>query len=222
MKKLGLNLKDDWQVFRFENNGKYRFLDFMGFRFYRNRVTLRRKIFYKACRKARRLSKKKHITAHDSFSMLSYFGWIKSTDTYHAYLKYIKPYINTKTLKYKVSNYIMKKSLKHDKEVKIMGFKKGAKARVFNVTEGKGNYLEGKIRTSIKVKGEWFNDFDGFVRFIGDAKKKAKNLKPIAKIVIGDCEACRRYDIKKKKEYTHFAIFDFDIEEEGIVAKNKK
>lgn len=39
---LGLELKGNWQVFRFDyGDGKGRHLDFMGFRFYRNRVTFK-------------------------------------------------------------------------------------------------------------------------------------------------------------------------------------
>lgn len=104
--KLGLNMKQDWQVFRFERDGKFRFLDFMGFRFYRNRTTLRRTIYLKSCRKAKKLYKKGYdITVYDCRQMLSYLGWIDATDTYGAYLKYIKPYVSIKKLKKKISRY---------------------------------------------------------------------------------------------------------------------
>ena len=57
--ELGLSLKDNWQVFRFSyGNDKGRDLDFMGFRFFRNRTILRKTIMYKATRKARKLSRK--------------------------------------------------------------------------------------------------------------------------------------------------------------------
>ena len=58
--KLHLTIKENWQVFLMHNkNEQGRFLDFMGFRFYRNRVTLRRRIALKAMRKARHINKKK-------------------------------------------------------------------------------------------------------------------------------------------------------------------
>ena len=58
--ELGLSLKDNWQVFRFSyENDKGRDLDFMGFRFFRNRTILRKTIMYKATRKARKLSRKR-------------------------------------------------------------------------------------------------------------------------------------------------------------------
>ncbi|WP_204790975.1 reverse transcriptase/maturase family protein, partial [Oscillibacter sp. CU971] len=59
---LGLELKGDWQVFRFSYTVKGedlgRPLDFMGFQFYRNRTVLRKSIMLKATRKARRIHKK--------------------------------------------------------------------------------------------------------------------------------------------------------------------
>ena len=53
---IGLELKRNWQVCRFHTvrNGedRYRFLDFMGFRFYRNRITLRKGIMLRMTRRA--------------------------------------------------------------------------------------------------------------------------------------------------------------------------
>lgn len=105
---LGLNLKYNWTVFRFiyEKDGKEygRFLDFMGFRFYRTRTTLRRTILLKITRKAKHISKK-IANIHDARQMLSYAGWFKHTDCYKVYLKYVKPYVSLKRLKKKVSRY---------------------------------------------------------------------------------------------------------------------
>ena len=65
--ELGLSLKDNWQIFRFSyGNDKGRDLDFMGFRFFRNRTILRKTIMYKATRKARKLSRKEKPTIHDA------------------------------------------------------------------------------------------------------------------------------------------------------------
>ena len=81
--ELGLELKANWQVFRFSyGNNQGRDLDFMGFRFYRNRTILRKSIMYKATRKARKISKKEKTTILDARQMLSYLGWIDCTDTY--------------------------------------------------------------------------------------------------------------------------------------------
>lgn len=104
-KELGLQMKDNWQVFRFDYRGKYRFLDFMGFRFYRNRVTLRRSVMLKAARKARKISRKEKITVFDARQMLSYLGWIDATDTYGMYETHIKPFVVFGKLKKKISRY---------------------------------------------------------------------------------------------------------------------
>lgn len=110
LEKLGLEMKNDWQVFRFNNGSKYRFLDFMGFRFYRNRVTLRRSIMFKASRKARKMSKKEKPTIYDIRQMLSYFGWLGNTNTYGAYAKWVKPYVSHKQMRRRISNYDRRKN----------------------------------------------------------------------------------------------------------------
>ena len=109
---LSLEIKDNWQLFRFHTRkDKGRFLDFMGFRFYRNRVTLRRKIALKAMRKARRIAKKKHTTVHDARQMLTYIGWSKCTDSYNWVKKYILCHINFRELRKIVSNYDKRRTL---------------------------------------------------------------------------------------------------------------
>lgn len=105
-KELGLELKGNWQVFRFsygKNQG--RDLDFMGFRFFRNRTVLRKSIMFKATRKAKRISVKERPTIYDARQMMSYLGWIKCTDTYTMYLFWIKPYVNFQKMKRKISRY---------------------------------------------------------------------------------------------------------------------
>jgi RNA-directed DNA polymerase len=108
--KLGLALKNNWQVERFsfvnkEAKDKGRDLDFMGFRFFRNRTILRKSILLKATRKALRIKKKGNATIHDCRQMLSYKGWFDCTDTYEAYRQRIKPYVNFRILRKKVGRY---------------------------------------------------------------------------------------------------------------------
>lgn len=108
---LGLKLKDNWQVFRFDYGDKYRCLDFMGFKFFRSRTTLRRSIMLKASRKAKRMRKecgRNRLTIYTARQMLSYLGWINCTDVYGFYVKHIKPYVNFGKLKRYVSRYDLK------------------------------------------------------------------------------------------------------------------
>lgn len=103
---LGLELKGNWQVFRFSyGNDQGRDLDFMGFRFYRNRTVLRRSIMLKASRKARKVYRKQKPTIYDVRQMLSYLGWINATATYAMYLRRIKPYISFRAMKRKISRH---------------------------------------------------------------------------------------------------------------------
>lgn len=108
--RLGLQVKENWQIYRFDyikSDGTRigRDLDFMGFRFYRDRTILRKSIMYKATRKARRVGRKPRKTIHDCRQMLSYLGWLDCTDTYGMYLKYIKPYVNFGYFKRRESAY---------------------------------------------------------------------------------------------------------------------
>ena len=104
--ELGLELKGNWQVFRFSyGEDKGRDLDFMGFRFYRNRTILRKSIMFKATRKAKKLSSKEKPTIYDMRQMMSYLGWIDATDTYNMYLYWIKPYVSFQAMKRRISKY---------------------------------------------------------------------------------------------------------------------
>lgn len=109
-KNLYLQMKPNWQVFRFDytdRKGKNygRDLDFMGFRFYRKKTTLRKSIMLKATRKARHIARKEKMTTHDARQMLSYMGYIDKTNTYGMYEERIKPYVNIQNCKRKVSKY---------------------------------------------------------------------------------------------------------------------
>lgn len=108
--ELELDLKKNWQVFLFSFKGEKdkdcgRDLDFIGFRFFHNRVILRKKIMLKAIRKVNHIKKRKRLTVHDSRQILSYLGWINATDTYQMYLDRVKPFIKIKKCKEKVSKY---------------------------------------------------------------------------------------------------------------------
>lgn len=122
LKDIGLEMKSNWQVCRFHKvvNGedKYRFLDFLGFRFYRNRTTLRKWIMLRMCRKARRFSK--HPSLFHCRQILSALGWLKQTDTYFMYLEHIKPYVSFRNVRKKISR-ISKRLNKINKKEGVCG-----------------------------------------------------------------------------------------------------
>jgi hypothetical protein len=114
--KLGLTVKANWQIFRFHylsqnpyvsKNGKTatygRPLDFMGYKFYRNRTTLRKTILKKIRAKAVRIWRKTKVTIFDSKQMVSALAWIKNCDMYDYYREHIKPFIDFGKLKHKIS-----------------------------------------------------------------------------------------------------------------------
>lgn len=113
----GINLKpkENWQVFLFDyidKDGKRRGrpIDFMGFKFYRDKTTIRKSIFLRACRLARRVSKKLKISWRDSCQLLSYMGWFMVTDTFMAYRKHIKPFVSIRVCKKIVSKHSKKEN----------------------------------------------------------------------------------------------------------------
>lgn len=116
--ELGLTMKADWQVFRFDyiakdGKRKGRPLDFMGFKFYRDKITIRKRILCRAQRKVNQIKRKGKVTWKDATALLSRMGYIKHTNTYDYYLRHIKPVINIKTLKQLVSKHSRKEKLKH-------------------------------------------------------------------------------------------------------------
>lgn len=128
---LDLEIKGDWQVFRFEypvfdkggnpvldKDGKQvtkgRMLDFMGFQFHHDRTTIRKSNIEAARRKANHISKQNKISWYNASVMLSYMGLFKHTDTYNYYIDYIKPKINVKKLKRIVSKHSRKENV-HDR-----------------------------------------------------------------------------------------------------------
>lgn len=100
-KELGLELKDNWQVFPIDA----RPLDFMGFRFYRNKTTLRKSILMKAFRKARKVGAKDKPTLFEIRQMMSYFGWLNVTDTYDVYYSNIRPFFSFQYGRRRISNH---------------------------------------------------------------------------------------------------------------------
>ena len=88
--ELKLTVKDNWQVFKFDS----RPLDFLGYKFYRTHITIRKRNSLRIKRRAKKIFKKGYLNLKDASAMVSYMGWIKSSDSYYFYHKHIKPYVN--------------------------------------------------------------------------------------------------------------------------------
>lgn len=105
---INLQMKGNYQLFRFvytdrKGRERGRALDFLGFRFYRDKTILRKSLMYRITRTAARIEKKDRPTSYDAERMLSYMGWVTHSDTYTMYKGRIKPKINVKQLKRIVS-----------------------------------------------------------------------------------------------------------------------
>lgn len=103
---LGLKIKQSWQVFRIE----CRALDFMGFRFYRYKTTLRKSLMLRITRRVRKVYRRGKANFRDAAGIISYLGWFKHSQTYIVYKNYVKPYISIAWLKLLVS-YCHRKEL---------------------------------------------------------------------------------------------------------------
>ena len=108
---LGLKLKGNYQVFRFDyidkktGKRKGRFIDFMGFRFYRDKTIIRWKTFIKSMRKFKKVSKLTIIDIHSARQVLCYMGYYKHTNSYRVYQEKVKPLVNVGQCKKIVSDY---------------------------------------------------------------------------------------------------------------------
>lgn len=92
----GLEMKGNWQICKEEAEP----LDFMGFRFYRNRTTLRRSIMLRITRRVRRVDRKgRAATYQDAAAILSYMGWIYASDTHQMFTIWIKPHLHIQRMK---------------------------------------------------------------------------------------------------------------------------
>ena len=89
---LGLTLKENWQVFRVDK----RDIDFLGFRFYRHKTTLRGRNALRIRRRVKKAHKKRRVTYEDATAIISYLGWIKHSDSHKYFERYIQPFINIK------------------------------------------------------------------------------------------------------------------------------
>lgn len=98
-------------------------LDFMGFEFHRNRTIMRKGIMIRFTQKARRVSKQDKINPKDAASILSSLGWVKHTDTYGMYERWIKPIVRIKKLKKLVSKH--QKRMNQKKREKEAGKENG-------------------------------------------------------------------------------------------------
>ena len=97
---ISLDIKDNWQVFKVDSRG----IDFLGFRFFRNKSILRKRNALRIRRRFKKISKKGRLNYRDACAVISYWGWIKRSDSYSFYQS-IKEFVSLKNAKKVVSSY---------------------------------------------------------------------------------------------------------------------
>lgn len=104
LNSIGLCLKDNSQIWKVHS----RPIDFVGFRFYKEKVLLRKKIFFRLCRRVRRVRKAGYITLQQARGLLSLLGWLTHINGWKFYKEKIYKYAPKWKLKQIVSNYAKK------------------------------------------------------------------------------------------------------------------
>lgn len=103
MKGMKLELKSNYQIFRVDDRG----IDFVGYRFYHDHVTLRRKNFLKLTRQCRRIYKRQQtgltISYQSAAGFISRTAQLKHCDSRSVFEKYINK-INMEQIKEVIRN----------------------------------------------------------------------------------------------------------------------
>lgn len=97
-----------------------------------------------------------------------------------------------------------------------MGVRTGSYGTIWEVKD-KGNYTDVRLSTSHKNKqtDTYEQDFGGYVRFIGEAHRKASSLQERDRIKFGDIEITNNYNKEKNITYTNVACFSFEMADES-------
>lgn len=117
LSKKKLKVKSNYQLFRFtyiprnpeyDKNGKPKirgkFLDFLGFKFYRFKTLIRKHIFISIIKQAKKIvERKSNVTFKVASSYISRFSYVKHTNSFEMFNKYLKG-VDIKRLKGVISN----------------------------------------------------------------------------------------------------------------------
>lgn len=100
-----------------------------------------------------------------------------------------------------------------------MGFREGAFATVWEITNQGDSFSKVRVSTSRKDKktDEYVTDFNGFVSLIGEANKKLGLIERSldedgrCRIRLGACDVSNRYDKDAGREFVNYTLFDFEM-----------
>lgn len=108
-----------------------------------------------------------------------------------------------------------------------MAYAQGAWLRVERITEKtafSGNkYYTALLTSQHKLAdGSLSQDFGAFVRFVGEAAKKATQLTEGCSIRLDSCNVTNHYDFATKKTYTNYSVFAFTLLTERTAEARKE
>lgn len=114
LRGIKLELKGNWQVFRVDDRG----VDFLGLRFFRGKTILRKRVALRMRRRAKKIGKKRRLSARDAAAIISYWGWIKRTNSFRFYHANIKPHVKIETARKAVSRHAKALRLRPDSGIR--------------------------------------------------------------------------------------------------------
>jgi len=101
LNNINLKLKSNWQVFPLSK----RDIDFLGVRFYKEKTTLRGRNSLRIRRRMKKINSKKLLNYIDACAIVSYWGWIKRTDSYLFYNSFKNDLVNIRNAKNVISEF---------------------------------------------------------------------------------------------------------------------
>ncbi|HMN12030.1 MAG TPA: RNA-directed DNA polymerase [Bellilinea sp.] len=101
LRGLHLQMKPNWQVFLVNA----RAIDFLGFRFYRDHTTLRKRNALRIRRRLTKIQRKGKLSYTDACAVVSYWGWLKRSDSYRFYHAHVKPKVSLARARRRISEY---------------------------------------------------------------------------------------------------------------------
>lgn len=96
--KIHLTMKGNWQVFPVRS----RAIDFLGLKFYASKTTLRKRNYLRIRRRFNKIAKKPSLSYSDACAVVSYWGWLKRSDSYRLYNETLKPKVNINEAKQRI------------------------------------------------------------------------------------------------------------------------
>lgn len=101
LRGIHLTMKPNWQVFLVNA----RAIDFLGLRFYRNPTTLRKRNALRIRRRLAKIKRKGKLSYTDACAVVSYWGWIKHSDSYRFYHTHVKPKVSLAKARRRIRDY---------------------------------------------------------------------------------------------------------------------